>query len=263
MKIKSYKYSLLENSYNFLNESLRHVKKTSRNIHDWPFAIFNIIQAMELLLKHILRTHHPILIYENIDKPKNTVSINQALERLISIAKVYVDEKDKRAIHQAIKYRNLILHYEFNVNSIQYKNIYSQLFEFIHHFHHKHLKSELHNKIQRDLWGIEARLIKYFKTNFVIYNGVEVNKTHPHEIVKAQNHIGYYLNDAEYYRIKYGDEKYGDEIIPSNWADIPCHDCAVLKGQYHTDGCDVEQCPKCREQALGCGCFIEADMLVK
>ena len=259
-KQKNYKYSLLENSYRFLNESLQHAKKAPRNIHDWPFAILNIIQSIELLLKHILREHHPILVYENVDRPKNTVSLCQALDRLITIAKVTVDEKEKSIIHKTNKYRNLILHFEFYVNTSEFKNIFAQLFEFVHYFHLKHLKCELHEKIDKNLWGVEARYMKYFKNRFVMYNGLEVDKEHPSEIVKAQKHIGYLLNGVEYYRIKYGSEEYGECEFN---ADIPCHDCAVLKGQYHTDGCDVEQCPKCREQALGCGCFIEADMLMK
>lgn len=259
-KHKTYKYSLIENSYRFLNESLRHAKKAPRNIHDWPFAILNIIQAIELVLKHILRGHHPILVYENVDKPKNTVSLCQALDRLITIAKISVDEKERSMIHKANKYRNLILHYEFHVNEAEFKNIFAQLFEFMHYFHQRHLKSELHSKIQKDLWGVEARYIKYFKNNFVIYNGVEVHKGHPSDIVAAQRIIGYVLKGKEYYRIKYGDELYD---IPDYDAVLPCHDCAVIKGEYHTDGCDWEQCPKCHEQALGCGCFIDAEMIIK
>lgn len=36
-----------------------------------------------------------------------------------------------------------------------------------------------------------------------------------------------------------------------------CHDCNVVTGQLHHVGCDMEQCPKCGDQLLGCGC--EAD----
>ena len=102
--------------------------------------------------------------------------------------------------------------------------------------------------------------MSFFRSRFVMYNGLEIDKEYPLEIVRAQKHIGYVLKGIEYYRIRYGSEEY--EGCEFN-ADIPCHDCAVLKGQYHTDGCDVEQCPKCQEQALGCGCFIEADIIVK
>jgi hypothetical protein len=38
---------------------------------------------------------------------------------------------------------------------------------------------------------------------------------------------------------------------PDDWGD-PCHDCNVTSGQYHHAGCDVERCPKCGNQMLGC-----------
>jgi hypothetical protein len=34
----------------------------------------------------------------------------------------------------------------------------------------------------------------------------------------------------------------------------PCHDCNVEVGQFHHDGCDLERCPGCGGQLLGCAC---------
>lgn len=31
-----------------------------------------------------------------------------------------------------------------------------------------------------------------------------------------------------------------------------CHDCQVERGELHAKGCDVEQCPVCRTQLIGC-----------
>lgn len=36
-----------------------------------------------------------------------------------------------------------------------------------------------------------------------------------------------------------------------------CYDCAILIGQLHVPGCDVEECPKCGEQVISCGCVEE------
>jgi hypothetical protein len=70
--------SLEQNAYGFLNQSLRHYRKTPRNVQEWPFALLHIVQSLELLLKRVLETINPILIYKDIDEPspqKHSVSL--------------------------------------------------------------------------------------------------------------------------------------------------------------------------------------------
>ncbi|MET0752319.1 MAG: hypothetical protein ABWZ66_03050 [Pyrinomonadaceae bacterium] len=65
----------------------------------------------------------------------------------------------------------------------------------------------------------------------------------------------YIINGKEFERIRYGDES-------DDWgADKhSCHDCGVIKGQYHIPFlCDVERCPVCDYQATGCDCSYEGD----
>lgn len=38
-------------------------------------------------------------------------------------------------------------------------------------------------------------------------------------------------------------------------SEIRCHDCGCREGEIHMFGCDMEICPKCKGQLLGCGCF--------
>lgn len=33
-----------------------------------------------------------------------------------------------------------------------------------------------------------------------------------------------------------------------------CGDCGAKEGEYHSDGCDIERCPKCNGQLLSCDC---------
>ena len=252
------KLSLEENAYGFLNESLRHYRKTSRNIHEWPFALLHITQSLELMLKQVLKTIHPILIYEDIDQPKadkRTVSLERALTRLESLG-VPIEEKERLNIRRAALNRNLVVHYEVELNRFEWKKLYARLFEFAHFFHHKHLKTDLHSHITRDNWPIEARLMLFFKENFVIYNGVEMDKENPKDIIEAQRVVGFSDGKRNYYRIKYGEETSGVE----SFATQPCPDCYVVKGQYHTDGCDLEQCPGCHGQCLGCPCHRSWDI---
>lgn len=36
-----------------------------------------------------------------------------------------------------------------------------------------------------------------------------------------------------------------------------CHDCGVAHSGFHHPGCDMERCPRCGGQLIGCGCLDE------
>jgi len=102
------------------------------------------------------------------------------------------------------------------------------------------------------------------------YNGILYNYFHYlDEYIESQKLKTIIIRGKRYKRIKYGDEKildkngkpYCDENgIPYDWSKIteekPCHDCSVLKGEYHVGGCDVEICPKCGGQYISFSCGI-------
>ena len=61
------------------------------------------------------------------------------------------------------------------------------------------------------------------------------------------------MADAE--RVRYGAEQ--AETIGDIALYIPrdaerCPDCQCERGEHHAPGCDVEQCPHCRRQLIGC-----------
>lgn len=87
----------------------------------------------------------------------------------------------------------------------------------------------------------------------VIHNGVKMCKANIEHIKKAQFST-YIINGEEYPRVIFGDETPG-------WfgQTEPCHDCGILKGQYHVPGCDVEQCSGCLCQSIDCYCEDEDD----
>lgn len=57
------------------------------------------------------------------------------------------------------------------------------------------------------------------------------------------------FKNTRYERIKYGEGEYD--------FDDCCHDCGAKEGHYHHPGCDMEICPICGEQAIGCECEYE------
>lgn len=243
------KFDLNKNAYNFINESIHCMKRASKKNEKYPFAITHLIQGLELSLKSLLSSENEMLVYDNIDNPNinKTVGIRTALNRLVNFKIIDLEETDNKRLENTIKFRNKIIHYEFLLNEKQAHDYYVRLFEFIHYFYSKYLNQDLHEIIVKENWEYEAELLSQIKkSELVHYNHSIVHKTLPNDILKSQKYNGIMIDGKPYARIKYGDET-TFRIGTGEY----CGDCMVKKGEYHTDMCDHEQCPKCGLQLIG------------
>jgi hypothetical protein len=86
----------------------------------------------------------------------------------------------------------------------------------------------------------------------IMYRGAPMIEGWPEKIRSAQKLSSYTLKGRSVPRIRYGDEQ-------DDWhADrVACHDCRVIKGEFHVPSCDVEECPACGGQLLSCDCDFD------
>ena len=67
-------FSIFENGISFINEAINYSIKAEQNTSNWKFAIINIVQSLELVLKEILRKVHEekkeiaMSVQANVDK---------------------------------------------------------------------------------------------------------------------------------------------------------------------------------------------------
>ena len=157
------KLSLIENSHSFLSESLEKALKAEGSPHQWKFAILSLVQAIELALKERLRIEHPYLIYSDIDKPNNTVSIEKAANRLQTIVGVTLNDSDIKNIRTASKVRNFIVHHGFELNEKQIKAVFGKLLGFISEFYKNHLNVKIIDIVPVKYWNEAVEIDEYVK----------------------------------------------------------------------------------------------------
>jgi hypothetical protein len=144
------------------------------------------------------------------------------------------------------------MHYEVHATVGQMRAAYSDLLEFAHAFGLNELDSELHDHLSEDLFAAEATVMALFRRETVVYQGSEVVRWFPAEIIDAQFAVAIKVGERSFKRIRYGapDDPFGE-------CEDRCGDCSVMRGQLHALGCDSERCPICGGQLLSCECESE------
>lgn len=135
--------TLLENSKSFFVESISKAIQAEKSEEQWKFAILLLVQAVETCLKERLRCTQDILVYSNIDKPRHTVDLGLAINRLEKISKVDFDASDILAIKTASDLRNQIVHFEFNLSIEQIKSNFIKIVGFYISFCMKELGEDM------------------------------------------------------------------------------------------------------------------------
>jgi hypothetical protein len=158
---KSIKISLLENSHTFVEEALRKAVLAEKEPIQWKYAIFSLVQSIELMLKERLRREHSILIFQNIDNPHNTVGLDLAIDRLKRISSVQFSKNDLTAIETAKRWRNLIVHYEFEISPEELKLVFAKLLGFSMHFNKKEFNIYLDAEIKGNAWDEALSIFEY------------------------------------------------------------------------------------------------------
>lgn len=107
------KLGLLENAIDSIVHGLEHYADGKKNTSNYKFAILHITQGVELILKERLRREHWVLIYEKVENPDTSKTINfeTAVARLQSICKLSLD-KYIGALRRLRGVRHEIEHYK-------------------------------------------------------------------------------------------------------------------------------------------------------
>lgn len=138
---KTLTLNLINNSISYFKEAVEYAQHDDRDEIRWKFAIVNVVQAMELAFKEKLRQIHPTFIYSSVDERKKTVSLTEALKRLIdpAIGAIKITESDSRKIIKAVSLRNELTHFECKHPHDHIETKFSDIFSFMIFFYREHL----------------------------------------------------------------------------------------------------------------------------
>ena len=273
-----FQLNTLENSYDFLNNSLEFYRIADKlgtydpersDLNDkkkWKMAFICLVQATELLFKVILAEIHPVLLFENIDMPLNkndkTVSFSKAIIRLRNFHISCLSDEEMQFLNSCAKTRNCFTHSEAIFSIPELKPKYCKLFNLYKSLHNNILRKQL-QFINKDNESLSIE-IEFFANEYVIIRGVEFHKDLLEQFLKdiEDNKKYSYVKTIDgkiIPRIKFGEEsKYSthaeNEDSNTKSAYEYCDDCTAKQGENHLLGCDLEICPTCFLQGITCNC---------
>ena len=273
----NFELNLIENSYDFIKETLYYYKKIGYNeSHDedrnsieekrkWKTTFILLVQAIELLLKQALFKINENLIYENIDEKisdrAKTITYSKSIARLQNLKPKLISQNEIDLLITCGNIRNKFIHFKVNANSIEIKRKYCKLFELYIKLHYR----IFHHKYQNEEYKYVIENILRNAKDFEVFRGIEFTRKQLKQFkddIEKNQYYSYILtkDNKAYMRIKYGDEEKfynykfnkNDSYYASDYK--YCGNCGVKKGEIHLDECDWEVCPICGHQLISCDC---------
>jgi hypothetical protein len=211
-----------------------------------------------LVVKQRLFNAHELLIWENVDNPGKTASLEKLnrLERL----EVGVSASDLAAIRTAIRWRNTITHYEVDRVAEEVRENFLLIFEFLDSFHQTNFHGSLSERISDEHVPIAMALAESFNKEFIEFRGREMHRRWPRRLLAAQNIETMVADNEEFARVRWGAEKYWSVVQGDPVTSDFCFDCGAAIGELHGPFCDQEECPRCGGQLIGCDCEMGSDL---
>jgi hypothetical protein len=127
----------------------------------WKFAVLNVVQAIELSLKELLRREHWSLIFRKVDDHSRTVTIDEALRRLHFISSFQLSQEESKALKFAQDIRNDIVHHKFELEPNEVKLAFAQLFGFLVDFHRGRLDYSIERCLSKSTWKEAVAIREY------------------------------------------------------------------------------------------------------
>lgn len=144
--------SILENASDFVEEALKNLEEADRDPKRWKFAIFNITQSIELIMKEALSREHQWLLFEDVDKQKFTVNWRTARARLDKLGKLDLSKQEQANLDFAFKKRNSIVHHSVEIIPEQLKPAFATLLGLTTHLYQTLLDDDLRNHVPKQLF---------------------------------------------------------------------------------------------------------------
>ena len=156
--MKRLQLPLLENAISFATEALREAVAAETEPLRWKFAILHLVQAIELSLKERLKREHWCLIFDKIENPKKTVSLDGARIRLKHVCAFTLSGSEDKDLKVAVDARNSIVHHEIDEKVTSLRLKFGRLLAFLNEFHRQHLGQALQARLPSTLWVKGARI---------------------------------------------------------------------------------------------------------